>query len=140
MAQKVLTDAFVSVNGVDLSDQVNSVTLTYEAEQKDDTMMGDGTRSNMPGLKNWSAEVTFGQNFDAAKVDATLFPLVGSSGFTLLIREVKSTAVGATNPNYSGGATLASYPPLSGKVGEFHEVTAKFVPAGSSPTLQRLTS
>lgn len=140
MAHKVLLDAFVSVNGVDLSDQVKSVSLEYEALMKDDTMMGDGTQSNMAGLKNWRAQVNWGQNFDAAKVDATLFPLVGSLGFTLILREVKSVAVGATNPNYSGGAVLSNYQPLNAQVGEFHEVSSTFVPGGTTPTLQRLTA
>ena len=48
MATRVLTDAFVSWAGVDLSDHVRSVTLTYSAELLDDTAMGDTAR-----LKRW---------------------------------------------------------------------------------------
>jgi hypothetical protein len=140
MAHKVLTDAFVSINGVDLSDQVKSVSLDYEAQMQNDTVMGDGTLSNMPGLKNWRAQVTWAQNFDSAKVDATLFPLVGNAGFTIILREAKTGGVSATNPNFQGGAVLSNYQPLNGQVGAFHEVSSTFMPGGSSPTLQRLTA
>jgi len=48
----------------------------------DDTVMGDTTRSNIAGLLNWSIDVEFLQDFASAKVDATLFALVGSASFT----------------------------------------------------------
>ena len=64
MATLVYTNAYLMINGVDLSDHVKSLNLTYEAEMLDDTVMGTtGTRSNKPGLKNWSLEVEFLQDY-----------------------------------------------------------------------------
>jgi len=136
MTKQVLTDAFVSINGVDLSDHVNQVTLNYQAELQDSTTMGDDTRERLGGLKDWSLDVDFYQDFDAASVDDTLFPLVGTS-FTVIVRPVKGTVVGATNPNYSGTGILESYPPLGGSIGE---MSASSVTIQAAGTLSRLVA
>lgn len=138
MATEVLTDAFVEYDSVDLSAFVTAVTLNYEAEIRDDTAMGDDTRSNIGGLKNWSAEIEFNQDFAASAVDATLFSKVGNIA-TLSIRK-SSGSVSATNPTYSGGALLASYPPFGNTVGDKMTATASFVPGGASNTLSRATA
>lgn len=135
MATKVLTDAFVELNSTDLSDHVKSVTLNYEAEMQDDTVMGDDTRSNKGGLKNWSVDIEFVQDWAASEVDATLFSLVGTT-FTVVLRSDSAT-VGATNPEYSGTGILESYPPLDNSVGELATTSVTIQPAG---TLSRATS
>jgi hypothetical protein len=117
MAKMVLTDAFVSISGNDVSDHVKSVSLNYAADMQDATAMGDGTHKRLGGLKDWSMDVEFHQDFAAANLDSILFPLVGTS-FTVIARPVKSTAVGTGNPNYTGTAILESYKPLGGSVGD----------------------
>lgn len=136
MAAFVYDDAFVSINGVDLSDHVRSVTLDYKAELQDDTAMGDTTRSKLGGLKDWSLQVEFNQDFAASSVDVSLFSLVGST-FTVIVRPDKSTAVGATNPNFTGTGILESYPPISGGVGELATTSVSIQAAGA---LSRATS
>jgi hypothetical protein len=137
MAQQLFTDAFVSINGVDLSAHVKSVSLNYEAEMLDDTVMGDTTRSMAAGLKNWSVEVEFLQDYAASKVDATLFQLVGAAAFAIIIRPDNSDGVSATNPNFTGNVVLESYPPVTGTVGDLHTTRATFRAAGA---LSRATS
>ena len=136
MATFVYTDASVVVNSVDLSDHVKSCTLNYEAEMLDDTVMGDTTRSNIAGLLNWSIDVEFLHDFAAAKVDATLFSLIGAAAFTVTVKPT-SGSVSATNPSFSGSAVLESYPPMSGSVGDLETASATFRSAG---TLARATS
>jgi hypothetical protein len=131
MAVTHLSDAFVRVNSVDLSDHVKSVDFTYEAEALDDTLMGDDTRSNLAGLKNWSCSITFAQDYAASEVDATLFSLVGAAAFPLRVRPDNSAGASATNQNINGQAILTSYPPISGAVGDFHETTVTFASAGT---------
>ena len=130
MATIIYTNAFVSVNAVDLSDHVRQVTLTYEAELQDETAMGQGTRKNKPGLLNWSLEVEFFQDFAAGEVDATLYPLVGAAAFTVAVRPVNA-AISTTNPEYTGPAVLASYQPVSGSVGDMGMTPTSFQPAGT---------
>lgn len=133
MATLIYTDALVTINGIDLSDHVRQVNLNYEAEILDDTAMGtSGTRSAKPGLKNWQLTVEFYQDFAAGSVDATLFPLIGAAAFPIILRPVKSTVVGATNPNFTGNAVLESYPPLTGEVGALGMANAQFRAGGGS--------
>ncbi len=118
MANKVLKDARVFINAVDLSDHVRQVTLNYKAELQDDTAMGDSGRSRLPGLLDWSADIEFYQDYASGKVDATLFPLIGAAAFAVRISSDNTAAISATNPEYQGNAVLESYPPVTGTIGE----------------------
>lgn len=135
MANFVLTDASVVVNSVDLSDQVRQVTLTVEADVQENTAMGDTFRSRLGGLKDWSVEIEFNQDFAASEVDATLWPLIGT--VTTVTIKPTSGAVSATNPSFSGSAILSEYPPLDGSVGDVATASVTFEGAG---TLTRATS
>ncbi len=136
MAIEVFDDPFVSINGVDLSDHVRSVTLNYGAESQDFTASGDGTRIMRAGLKNWSMDVEFNQDYAAGEVDATLFALVGAAGFTAVLRP-NQAAVSTTNPSFTGTAILESYQPVGGSVGDPHTAP---ITLQSSGTLVRATS
>ena len=135
MAKFVLTDASLVINSVDLSDHVTSVTLNYEAELGDDTTMGDDTRTNLGGLKNWSIDVEFTQNYASGKVDATLWGIVGAS--VPIVLKPTSGAVSATNPSYSGNGVIGSYSPIGNSVGDVAMAPITIAPAG---TLTRATS
>ena len=135
MATFVFTDASVTINSVDLSDHVRSVSINYEAEAVDDTNMGDSTRSNTGGLKNWSIDVEFSQDYAANEVDATLFSLVGST--TTVVVLPTSASVSSTNPSFTGTGLLTTYNGIQGSVGDHATATASFVPAGD---LTRATS
>ena len=137
MAHFILNDAEVVVNAVDLSDHVSSVRLNYSAELQDNSSMGDDTRKRLAGIKEWSIEVEFKQDFAAAEVDATLFTLVGAAFFTVTVMPDKSLGVSATNPKYSGSAVLESYPPLDGAFGDLAKTSVVFQSAG---VLSRLTA
>lgn len=139
MAILTLTNASVVINSVDLSDHVRQVTVDYNADMQDSAHMGDDTHESLAGLKNWKIDVEFNQDFAAAKVDATLFPLVGAAAFTIEVRPVNS-ARSATNPGYNATAVLASYPPLGNAVGQLATTKASFQPGGASPTLLRSVS
>ena len=121
MAEIVLTNAFVEINAVDLSDHVRSITINYAAEIKDKTAMGDTSRSRLAGLKDWSVDIEFNQDYAASEIDVTLFDLVGAAAFAVEFRPDAGT-VAPTNPKYTGNALLESYPPISGNVGDEHTV------------------
>lgn len=135
MATLIYDDASVVINAVDLSDHVQSATINYSAELQDETAMGDDTRINKGGLKNWSIDVQFKQDFASGEVDATLFSLVGST-FTITVKPT-SAAVGTTNPSYSGTGILESYTPLGGNVGDLLTAPVTIQSAG---TLTRATA
>jgi hypothetical protein len=135
MPSFIYRNAFLSINGVDLSPYVRSLSLPYNAELQDDTGMGDVTRRNKPGLLTWSVDIEFKQDFSAGAVDATMFPLVGADAFPVIIKP-KNEAVSATNPQFSGSGVVESYQPLGGSTGDLATAPATIQCAG---TLSRAT-
>lgn len=125
MAVFVLTDAAVTVNSVDLSDYVTSVTLNYEKDSVEVTAMGATGHKFTGGLQNISLDVTFNQDFAASQVAATLDALVGAT--TTVVVKPTSAAVGATNPSYTiTDAFLAATQPVSGSVGDLATMSVSF--------------
>jgi hypothetical protein len=136
MGTLAYTDASIVLNSVNLSDHCKSLTINYEAEMLDDTVMGDTTRSSLAGLLNWSIDVDFLQDYAASKVDATLFALVGAAAFVTVVKPT-SGSVSATNPSFTGTGVLEKYPPMAGGVGDLETVS---ITIRSSGTLVRATS
>ena len=120
---------------VDLSAHVKSVSFNYNAAELDDTAMGDDTQSRKGGLKDWSIDITWNQDFASGAVDATLFPLVGTNP-AVKLRPVASSSVGATNPSYEGTGFLGDYG-FGGNVGDLLPATTRISAAG---TLTRAVS
>ena len=122
MASFVSTNGYVSINSVDLSDHARSVNLTVEVDEQDNTAHGGGGyRSFLGGLKQWSVEIEWNQDFAASEVDATLWPLLGTS--TTIAVRADSGAISATNPEYTGSSILTNYPILDGAVGDVATVS-----------------
>lgn len=136
MASFVLTNAYALINSVNLSDHVKEVKVTYKADTPENTAMSQTTKNRLSGLKDWDLEITFNQDFAAANVDATLFPLIGAAAFSVEIRPDAGSR-SATNPGYSGNCLLADLPIIAGKVGDVLSTSVKFVGTG---TLSRLTA
>ena len=117
MAQIVLKDVTVSINAVDLSSRATNVVINYEKEAVEITAFGDNNRKFTDGLGNISATVTLNQDFAASNVEATIYPLVGTT--TTVRFKPTSSAISATNPEYIlTGTYLASHTPINGGVGE----------------------
>jgi len=131
----VLTDASVTVNSVDLSTYVTSVTLNYEKDSVEVTAMGSSGHTFTGGLQNISLDVTFNQDFAATKVAATLDALIGST--TTVVVKPTSGAVSATNPSYTiSNAFLAGTQPVAGSVGDLASTSVSF----TGGTLVKATS
>lgn len=129
MATLVYTNAKLEINGVDLSAHASEVSLNYASEMQDETAMGDDTRIKKGGLKDWSVDATFHQDFAAAAVDATLFSVVGTTVcIEIRPQNICSTAI---NPIFFGIAVLESYNPMGGSVGALLDAPATFQSAGS---------
>jgi len=140
MAQIVLTDAFVSLGGTNVSDHVTSVTINFERDEVEATAMGDSTHGQLLGLKNWSVELELQQDFAASSIDSILWAAVNTP--TTVAFEIRPTsgAASATNPKYTGTGYVPSYSPLSGGVGELATTQARIIPAKGQPGLTRATS
>jgi hypothetical protein len=128
MPSFVLSDAFVTINAVDLSDQVESVEITQTRALKEATTMGKAGVVRKAGLHDWTMRVNFRQNFDAGKVDATLAAIGIGVQTAVRVRASKTDAISATNPEYQGNGMFGEYPILGGEtVGEISNASVTFV-------------
>jgi hypothetical protein len=135
LAKFVLTDASVTLNSVDLSDHVASVTLDITADEIMTTAMGETFPSRTGGLKTGTLSIDFQQDFAASEVDATLWPLLGST--TAFVVKPTSDAVSSTNPSYSGSVLVNQHIPVANAVGELATMSVSFPTSG---TITRATS
>ena len=125
MAVLVLTDASITINSVALGDHSNTVTLNYEKDSVEVTAFGMTGHKFTGGLQNNSLDIELMQDFAAANVEATLFPLVGTQ--TTVVIKPTSGAVSATNPSYTLTDTfLAAHTPVAGAVGELAMTSLSF--------------
>ena len=125
MAVIVLTNAYISVNAVVLSDHGNNVTVNYEVDQIEVTAFGDGGHKFTGGLQNNSIEMTLNQDFATSNVEATIYPLVGTT--TTVIIKPNGATTGALNPSYTiSNAYLSSHTPVAGAVGELAQTSLTF--------------
>lgn len=118
MAKFVLKSAVVTVNAVDISDHVSSVTIETTFDDVDVTAMGGVYRDIRQGLGDATITLSVFQDFAAGSVDATLFPLSQSGNTFPVTVKPTNAAVGATNPRYDMTGVLLSYNPIDGGVGD----------------------
>lgn len=129
MATFVFMDGRVEINAVNLSTLARKITLTPSADVQETTAMGNTYRAKLGGLKDWSLEVEFNQDFAASMVDATLWPLLGTT-FSVKVRPT-TAVIGPTNPEYQGTGLLTEYTPLDGSVGDAAVATVSIEGAGT---------
>ena len=122
-----LNNASVAIGAVDLSDQVQSVTLTIGFDQLETTAMGATGRAYTKGLQSVDVSITMFNSYGTSEVEATLWDVCGDDAVTLVISP-NGTTESASNPEYTiTGAFLSNFTPVVGTVGELSMVTAQFV-------------
>ena len=119
MARLVLTNAFVTINGVNLSDHIASITLTTTDDVIETTAFGTSARTRIGGLADNSVAFEFHQDYAAASVEATINgspSLVGT--VTAVVVKPNGSTTAADNPAYSFNCLVSEWTPLNGAVGE----------------------
>ncbi len=114
----VLHNAFVSINAVDRSEQVDSVSLPMTIAQLDASCMGSDTTVHEPGLKAFSLELGLKSDFTDNEDDEDFHALWDArTKFAVAIRP-SATAVGTANPSYSFTGFISAWNPIQGAHGE----------------------
>lgn len=134
MAKLVHKDVTIIVNGVNLSDHCSSVDVSDSTDQVEVTSFGPSAyKQYLQGFHDAQITATFFNDFTAASVYATLQPLyVGGSIFSVEVRET-SAARSATNPAGTlSAATMYSFGPISGKVGDASTFDVTFANSGTA--------
>lgn len=116
MAKIVLTNPFVSVGGVDLSQWVSNVVLDTKYDVIETTTFGSTAKSRVAGLQDNSASFDFIQDFANSAVEQTIYPLLGTAAAVIV--KPNNAANSSTNPAYSFNALISDWQPLNGAVGQ----------------------
>ena len=106
----------VTVNSVDLSNHVTSVTLNRTFDELEVTAMGDNGHKFVKGLEASSLTIDFLNDTASANVLATLQAAWGTS-VTVTLKQT-SAATSATNPLYTMTCLINNTTDINGAVGD----------------------
>ena len=129
MAKFAATDYKVTINGTNLSTNLNQVELALESDSLETTAFGTTFRESIGGLKSGSLTLQFMQDFGASSVDATIFPLFNTLA-TVVITPT-SGSVTATNPSYTAVCLVSQYSPANAQVGDLSTLSISWPTSGT---------
>jgi len=123
-------DYTVTLNGTAITTWLTAVELPLEADVQETTAFGSGARTRaVGGLTDANLTLSFNQDFGAAAVDATLYPLFNTIG-TVVIKPT-SAGPGTTNPTYTGTFVISQYSPFASSIGDIATFDVTWPSAGS---------
>ena len=106
----------VTVNSVDLSDHVTSITLNRTFDELEVTAMGDSGHKFVKGLEASSLTLDFLNDTATGEVLQTLQAAWGTN-VTVVIKQ-SSAAVSASNPSYTMTCLVNNTTDINGAVGD----------------------
>ena len=137
MAVFVATDYKITLNGTNLSNVLQSVSLDISSDEIETTAFGGGWRTRIQGLKSGSVTLNFFQDFGASSVDATITPLFNAGSYATVVITPTSSAVSATNPAWTAVCLVSQYQPFSASVGDIATLSVTWPTSG---TVSRATA
>lgn len=131
MAKHILYNASVVLNGVDLSDHVESVEFVPALNSQNAAAMSDVEDYSMPGTRViGDISLNMYQDFAASKTYATLMTLwTNRTTFNAVIK-ADAGANATTNPQFTVAVFVKSFPVVSGSRGDRHMTQVVLAPAG----------
>jgi len=135
MAKIVLTNPSITIGGVDLSDHINNITLETKYDIIETTTFGSTAKTRVAGLADNQITLDFMQDFANGSVEATIYPLLGTTT-SIVIKPVAGSTT-TTNPQYTVSALVADWTPLKGGVGQLATASVTWPVSG---TIAKVTS
>lgn len=120
----ILSNPVVTVNSVDISDQVTSAVFHQNVTQLRATAFGDTAEKYVAGLGDYSVELEVYQSFAATETWVTLKALVGTT--TTVKVKATSAAASATNPELILTGTFLAELPTTFALGELATASVVF--------------
>ena len=127
MAKLVLTNAFISIGGTDVSSSVASVQIETTADEIETTAFGSTGKTRVGGLLDTTISLDMHNDYSA--IEGLVYPLIGST--TTVIVKPNGTAVSTANPSYTMLANVLSWNPINGAVGELNTVAVQWPVSGT---------
>ena len=120
-----LSNPLVTVNSIDITDQVSASTLTRVIEALESTSFGKTARVYVGGLENSTLTLTAYNSFATSETYSTLSGLVGTA--TTVKIKPTSAATSATNPEFTlTGTYLETLPIVNAALGSLDTVDITF--------------
>ena len=114
----------LTVNAVDLSDHVTSVTINRTFDELEVTAMGDSGHKFVKGLEASSVTIDFLNDTASAEVLQTLQAVWGTS--TTITMKQTSAATSATNPLYTMSCLINGTTDINGSVADLSMQSVTF--------------
>jgi len=128
MAKLILTNAYIALSSTDISDHVNSISLSTTYDIVETTNFGDTAKTRVAGLADNQVSFEFHQDYANGSIESLIYPLLGTS-VTCEVRPVNTT-VSVTNPKYTFTVLISEWTPLNGSVGELATATVQWPISG----------
>jgi hypothetical protein len=116
MAKIVLTNANVQLAGTDISSYVKQVTLTTSVNEVETTAFGNTAKTRVAGLLDNKIQLSLQQDYST--VEGLVYPLVGGTAVTVIVRPNGTGAASTANPQYQAQVLVTEWMPVNGAVGD----------------------
>jgi hypothetical protein len=124
----------LTVNSVDLSTYVSSVTISQEFDQLEVTAMGDTGHKYIAGLENSSISIDFNADFASSKVNQTIGGATAGNGLigttTTVTIKPAAGATSASNPLFTATCLISQWPQVY-NVGELATISVTWPVSGA---------
>lgn len=132
MARIVLTDVKCTINGVNLSDHIASVTINQSNDVVETTAFSStAAKTRVAGLGDHSVTLEFHQDFASNNVEQTINGTSSLVGTVTTIVVSPTSTVSATSPSYTFSALVSEWTPLNGAVGELSTASVTWPISGA---------
>ena len=126
MSALVLTNGYVEIGGVDISEFVTSIAISTAYDIFETTQITDNSKKYVPGLAENKLSLEFIQDFDPANglekiINDTVSSLLGTIQ-TMEIRPVNA-GVSSSNPSYTFLVVVSEWTSINAAVGELSTVS-----------------
>ena len=130
MSVKVVKNAGVILQSVNLSSYVTSASVSMTAAEVTTTAMGQGGVTRVGGLRDDSISVDFNTSYGTSSVESLLSDLVGVSTASIVVY-TEGTVASTANPAYSAIVMIPEFSPLDASVGELSTSSVTFAVQGT---------
>jgi hypothetical protein len=121
---QVITNAAVTIGGVDLSQHITKVTLSSTRAEIETTTFGNSAKRRVGGLADNSVSLDFNNDYSGASVESTLYPLLGSTAQVQVWPN--GTTTGTANPKFTFNVLVTEWLSLDAQVGELTTASVTF--------------
>jgi len=129
MAKIVLNNPVITIGAVDLTGFISSVALDTKLDIIETTAFGSTAKTRVAGLADNSISLEFMQDYAAASVEATIYPLIGTA--VSIVMKPVNAATSTTNPQYTVTAIVSEWSPLKGGIGALATVSVSWPVSGA---------